>query len=234
MLRAPHPSTSLLWARHWSASDAKSCLRWRLGHRKVNDLFPVIKLGLQPVLPVPSCEDRKGTAQSFHLANTTDLVSWQRLVQVPTKHCRGFSLADTGSYPIWVALTLKLTDTSQHQPFLCLLCGTCFSSGHNPLLHRMNAKEGKRRAAIGITPTVSRHELVLRQTFCFQGSQRCQSCSFQSKSQVTVKQRIDWFQAVLMFSALCCLFQMWRGSLTPFGNMETWPHLSVPRYSRDQ
>lgn len=100
MLRAPHPSTSLLWARHWSASDAKSCLRWRLGHRKVNDLFPVTKLGLQPVLPVPSCEDRKGTAQSFHLANTTDLVSWQRLVQVPTKHCQGFSLADTGSYPM--------------------------------------------------------------------------------------------------------------------------------------
>lgn len=70
----------------------KSCLRWRPGHRKVNDLFPISKLGLQPVLPVPSCEDRKETAQSFHLANTTDLVSWQRLVQVPTPHCRALGL----------------------------------------------------------------------------------------------------------------------------------------------
>lgn len=177
MVRAPHPSTSLLWARHWSASDAKSCLRWRLGHRKVNDLCPITKLGLQPVLPVPSCEDRKETAQSFHLANTTDLVSLYKfpLHTVELQACRHRLLPYMSS------------PYSQGVGHITALAVSVSIMQHNPLLHRMNAKEGKRWAAIGITPTVSRHELVLRQTFCFQGSQRCQSCSFQSKSQVTVK-----------------------------------------------
>lgn len=109
------------------------------------------------------------------------------------RHCGGSSLVATGPYQCAVTF-LKEMNTHHNTGSFYVCYATHTSQANTALcsLGRMPSKEeGELCFGVSPSPTTERGW----QTFCFQGSQSCQSCSFQSKSQVTETHKIYQFQA---------------------------------------